>query len=387
MQELTTYQRNCIEFANTNDIDRMRSDMNTNSEYSDDDYSDGEDDCKDELGTAERYDNIVPTTPLHTVLMMGVGHITVAFHERDNVPPFNVDTGDVKVFKSNYDFKIQPGYSYVPKKKSKKKPRRTMGNGTCMNSSISFIIPTDTNNCGYYDISIYRTGKYQICGIVNDDLVDIREKFATLIKYLGSYFTNIVEEKALDIILSNTRFVTYEGKSLVLTRVYALLQRKTFASLSDIPFFVHNWTEGASLMYVKFKTPLKHKPSKKICASISSKGKVNIQGGVVGYDYVDRIYKFLTNVLSYKYLYEDMPPEAPSPKKGCKRNNQKKHTELIRQYDLALKTAVVRCELAIGNMNKLLASVQSRSLARDSYIKFDDMARSAIANPATKKPP
>ena len=276
-------------------------------------------------------DNI-PSTPLKICLSVGVGKISIAFHERDNIPLMKANDV-VKVVKSNFYQDVHSSFDYRPKQRTKKWKkkntsngceRKITGTGTCMNSSISFMILTETNKCKYYDIRIYRNGIYQIPGIVTENYDDAIDKFNLLVEYLGQYFSEVKHIEPLRIIMKNYRFVAREGYRINFDLLFKLLNK----SKSNQEHFVTSYITGSPMMYVKFKTPTEKKVDKMITVSISTNGKINIQGGIADPKYVNEIYSYLIYIFRHEFLYMRAPEPDILPR-NCKKWYRKNKENIL----------------------------------------------------------
>ena len=296
----------------------------------------------------------VPATPLTLTLSTVSCSLSAKFKAEEWGNKFE-PTEQVPMIKSNFAIKTLAGFSYTSKtmKKATKKPRKNKripfpkkerkrpGNGLCMNSCVSFIVPSKIIPNKHYDIKHFHTGKVQIPGCIRGDLSDVRDALNTLIEYEKQYFPDITIVEELYINMINYKFEARRGYGVDLNKLLKTLEwhmpandklaavmpandtsdNQDVAEQTDKdnepmaqtcpPIIKIKYTPGNSMMYVYFSTPTQKKANKCIVVSISHNGKCNIQGGTADLTITDQIYQFMLNILRDGKLYvKEAVPDA-----------------------------------------------------------------------------
>jgi hypothetical protein len=111
---------------------------------------------------------------------------------------------------------IKPKSNRGRKPKNKvKKTRKIQGEGSVMNSCIQFVVmgvnPT-TGGVKKYMTKVFRNGRFQIPGVLKEDMSDVIEPLETLRKDLSFYFIDNVRLVNIYSNMRNYKFRLLEGK-------------------------------------------------------------------------------------------------------------------------------------------------------------------------------
>ena len=130
--------------------------------------------------------------------------------------------------------KVKSNRGRKPKIKVKK-TRKIQGDGSVMNSCIQFIVmgtnPT-TGGVKKYKIKVFRNGKFQIPGVLTEDMSDVTEPLEVLRQNLKFYFLDPVELVSIYSNMRNYKFRLLDGK-IDIRAFYQLLVDR-FTSLKNI---------------------------------------------------------------------------------------------------------------------------------------------------------
>jgi len=156
----------------------------------------------------------------------------VEFHEQDFTEclnPFYAEPGcgrdNVVIVDSNWGRYVREGYTGVaarvksnrgrkPKQKVRKN-RKVQGNGSKFNSCIQFAVLSDPDAIGKgkeYKIKVFRNGKFQIPGVLTEDMSDVQQPLKDLATYLDAYFLDPVEIVSIASVMRNYKFNLKVGK-------------------------------------------------------------------------------------------------------------------------------------------------------------------------------
>jgi hypothetical protein len=155
----------------------------------------------------------------------------VTFHEQDfteYLDPLYAEPGDgrdnIVLVDSNWGRYMKEGYvgtvarvksnrGRKPKPKTKKN-RKVQGNGSKFNSCIQFSVLCDAESIGKgkeYKIKVFRNGKFQVPGILTEDMSDTIQPLTDLAMYLDAYFLDPVEVCNLKSYMRNYKFRLLSG--------------------------------------------------------------------------------------------------------------------------------------------------------------------------------
>lgn len=157
----------------------------------------------------------------------------VSFHEEDFTACLDPNlaihgSARVVIVDSNYGKFIRDGYTGLVKKpksnrgrkpKQKEKTgRKVQGNGSKFNSCIQFTVlgtvpPIDDmeERIKEYKIKLFRNGKFQIPGVLTEDMSDAKNPLDDLIEYLDAYFLEPIQLIRLVPVMRNYKFHLLDG--------------------------------------------------------------------------------------------------------------------------------------------------------------------------------
>lgn len=175
----------------------------------------------------------------------------VGFHE-ENLSELLIATREIVRIDSNFVHLVRNGYDGLEKKKTsnrgrrrkekKKKNRKRQGDGTKFNSSIQFCVlgthirdvPDELDGHSHnarpessimrkgnsinrekiikeYKIKLFRTGVFQVPGVLMEDMSDVMPPLEILRKYLDWMFLNDVQIISLFSVMRNYKFKLHQG--------------------------------------------------------------------------------------------------------------------------------------------------------------------------------
>lgn len=197
-------------------------------------------------------ERILPIYKQEVVLLSNVENSTgcsdgnfenVYFHESDFTEWLEPE-GKIVVVESNWGRLIKPDYidpsirvksnrGRKPKIKTKKN-RKIQGNGLKFNSCIQFTIAalSATGQPKKYKIKVFRNGKFQIPGVLTEDMSDILQPLEDLRKFLDGYFLDPVTIYGLKSVMRNYKFALIDGKIDIRAFYQYCIDR--FTNLSNI---------------------------------------------------------------------------------------------------------------------------------------------------------
>jgi hypothetical protein len=187
----------------------------------------------------------------------------VEFHEEDMTQLLDPNLAihgceRVVVVDSNYGKYVKDGYAGVGIKKIKsnrgRKPkqkektgRKVQGNGSKFNSCIQFTVlgtvPGEERRQKEYKIKVFRNGKFQIPGVLTEDMSDAEQPLKDLVNYLSVYFLDDVSLVRIAPVMRNYKFNLLDGKADL---------RKLFS------YLLHNHTTLQNISMVDVKNFLLH---------------------------------------------------------------------------------------------------------------------------------
>ena len=253
----------------------------------------------------------IPASPIKFCLATVSCKLNVKMHEEKMAGIYKA-TAEIPIVKSNFGTDIHsscPTYikkSHMDKlaKKMKKRQantkktkRKIVGDGSCMNSCVSYMVISLNIPNHYYDVKRFRTGKVQIPGCINMDLVDINTTIETIIKYERTYFPEVAIEEPLYINMMNYKFLAHQEYGINLTTLMDKINndKEKYKQLypSAPKLSIIKYTPGNSIMYVEFLTPTDKRPTKHMTVAISHNGKCVIQGGIADDRVQYNIYEYM----------------------------------------------------------------------------------------------
>ncbi len=208
------------------------------------------------------------------------------------------------------DKKIKSSTRGRKPKKKKKSIRKIQGMGTYFSSQMTFEVYSRTYR-KIYKIKLFRNGNFQIPGVKDPKMIDLKEPLRITVKYLKyafnhdnmrvvymlsvmrNYKCRIINQDVF-IILNNLEEVLATEKGLVLKDQHIGIGRM----LGDIGLYEHmfrhvmyyanntlgamceisNNTEQYPGLLIKFNKPLPNKKNKKMTVKVLTSGKINFDG-------------------------------------------------------------------------------------------------------------
>ena len=256
----------------------------------------------------------LPFKPIQLSLSTISCAVNVQLNDKDATIPFKY-TDRVIEIKSNFYKSTNPEYTHLLKRKSKtralkvpegalpRRERKKQGDGSCMQSCVSFVVRSHLIEGKVYDIKHFNTGKIQIPGRVTESMDDVQAVFADLVEYERTYFPHIQVTEQFYINMINYNFMLFEiiNKApeyvVRLEQLYAILTEvREGASKLQLPAHpalgTIKYEFGDPMMYINFSSPTERNPNKHIVLSVSHYGKCNIQGGHADKTPTTQIYEF-----------------------------------------------------------------------------------------------
>ncbi len=266
-------------------------------------------------------DNEYFSKPTATAVTLKGSLKDIRFTEEDTtiIDRLQVDDDLVRI-KSNFGDKYLDAFKQITdsKPKHKEKKRKIQGDGSSLNSQITFMFRskylTSAGKQKIYKIKVFRTGKIQLPGARTDLLLEINQKIQKIADSFNKY---IYENKQVSVdylvpcmknyrfeIIGNHSINLYALKQLLLgIKKYTSGQKITNDNLKadsseilyvtpdtfnyekhDILYFENifdiKYTFEDNHLYAKFLTPTAIQEDKKIKFKFFMEGKVNILGGI-----------------------------------------------------------------------------------------------------------
>jgi len=248
-----------------------------------------------------------------STLTVGGSFSDVKLHEEKDIHKFKAG-GDIVLVGSLFGEDYLP--SYAPKlppppneqkkqrgrkPKTKEKKRKVKGNGRYFSSQITFVVRSKVKEGKLYKFKVFRTGVFQVPGVLNADMKDMDEPIETLRGYLMQWFPAITLQGRY-VQMRNCKTILEDPDLIILTRPLGQLilmdQMKNGDQMKI--FKVEYLTDkNASKTVVKFSRPTKSNPLKSTTLKIL-KQKINFEGGV-GMSDINHIFGWLNNFLLDNY--------------------------------------------------------------------------------------
>lgn len=292
-------------------------------------------------GVIEYHENDYLSPIVSTTMTMGGFMENVTFHEEQLIKKLE-PTAEIARIKCNFGDKIHANYLPIVqaeldrqncktnrgrKKKEKKatKERKVQGDGTCFNSQITFVFPTNVpgSKAKPKQPKVFRNGEIQIPGVRPDTIKDniwCIHKIVELFKSCDA-FSN-VELKCIQPVMKNYKFRVKldEGEIIDLLRLKKIMiQYKSkidtvneiYESGGEIPDDDYVYLQFLKMLEIKYTikdvklsvtifTPIKGNSECTTKLKIFPSGKVNIQGASLEKDTV-KIYDMLLHIFEHKY--------------------------------------------------------------------------------------
>lgn len=262
-------------------------------------------------------DPIKPST-----ITIGGFFTNLTLHEESDIGKFAILAQEpiVKIG-SNYGEHYAPGYTdpIKPPKTSKRgrkpKPKkektRSKGNGKYFNSQITMVVRSPSREGKLYKFKVFRTGMFQVPGVLEGDMCDIEQPLLILQKRLSTLFNTNVEVIDRSVQMRNCKTVLSDLKLSINTdKLGKLIEfEKNSNNEMLISKVEYMNAQNSNKIVVKFSRPTKDKANKNTTLKIL-KQKINIEGAV-GKEGVDDIYYWLNDFMLDNYYRVIYDPQAP----------------------------------------------------------------------------
>lgn len=251
------------------------------------------------------------------------GYFTgIAMHEERDIQKFRKHAVDpiVKIG-SNFGEHFADGYADPPPKvktskrgrkpKPKKVKTRVQGNGKYFNSQITCTVRSLRKPTKVYKIKMFRNGKFQVPGVLEDDMADIDEPLELVRDMLSKIFEKEVTIQDRVVQMRNCKTVLSDPMlSINTTELGSLIEVEWKGENNmNISSVEYKTAQNSNKVVIKFSRPTKDKATKKTTLKIL-KQKINIEGAV-GKEGVDEIFWWLNDFLLDNYYSVVNDPEAP----------------------------------------------------------------------------
>jgi len=324
------------------------------------------------------FNNILNSTCSVDGLFSGVEFAEFDFTE------YLLPTQDIPIIESNWGHNILEGWSdptIKPKSNRGRKPklkvkktRKIQGAGSVMNSCIQFVVigvNPNTNSVKKYIIKVFRNGRFQIPGVLKEDMSDVTIPLETLRKYLSFYFIDQVNLVNIYSNMRNYKFRLLDGKIDI--RVFYQLCVDRFTKLKNInlddlnkfllmpifnkgrfhPHDNESWNELIEVYNSEqipsvecFKLDLEEFISSLIYSSNTNRGTLvsidKLRSWIVDYDPCRIYHKFLENMIALCNSYTRMSSKTVTKILEC----------------MMIKTIVALRTLIAGNNDNQLSGFQ-----------------------------
>lgn len=271
----------------------------------------------------------------------------VALHEEHDIGKFKA-TGDIVLVGSNYGEDWQPGFApKIPqpeserktkrgrKPKAKEKKRRKKGNGRYFSSQITFVVRSHSKPGKVYKFKVFRTGVFQVPGVLSTDREDMNEPINTLREYLQSHFPQHIGISNIGVQMRNCKSILSDSDLQIMTRTLGeTLEREIKDSNPMKIFGVEYLTDkNSTKTVIKFSRPTKANPSKVTTLKIL-KQKINFEGGVSLED-IEIIYTWLNYFLLDHYNVVMIDPANKVVSDSDSESEADEPTPMSRQDDIS----------------------------------------------------
>jgi hypothetical protein len=191
------------------------------------------------------------------------------------------------------------------KRKSKtKKQRKKQGDGTAFNSQITFVArSTEVDGVKYkdYKFKVFRTGYLELPGAHPSAIDDIQKCIGRIVELMNFYLHpgeadagQLIAIRNINPVMKNYKFIVKMPENAILDlaklRDYITSEIEVFVGGPRI--FSIKYTRQETKLSVKFSTPSKTDPYKRMRVNIYLRGKVNILGAYTAKD-TKRVCRFL----------------------------------------------------------------------------------------------
>lgn len=276
-------------------------------------------------------------TPIKICTMSISNKVDFTFQDSSILDKLNANNG-IPVIKSNQGIKIHIPYIVNHLKFIRKiierfcktiKTKKKHGNGSCMNSSLSFYLNADdTIKDKIYNIKLFANGYYQITGVIDPDITKIQpyiDKFLSVLSSISDKpVLNVFPKYNVD--MQNFKFKINKPDILFkLSKLSEVFQKHKLGLLdcscnlicNSIGWVIYLVIFGieSSLLDIKFhnpnnnleipkkktdnkeERPVKSKKPKTISIAISKNMKINLQGGISDFSVNSGIMEYIKTIL------------------------------------------------------------------------------------------
>lgn len=260
----------------------------------------------------------VPVNP--STITLGGDFTGVTINEQKDIAKFEKPEGNIKFVGSNFGEFSQEGFVLPPKKekksnrgrkpKEKKAKKRLQGSGKYFNSQITFyVVPNDLierpKDKKFYIFKVFRTGTFQVPGVLNKDMSDIRQPLEDLRAFLNKRLYTDSNTKDVEIVNQNVQMrncktvLADDNLSINIPELGQLIdQCQEEKDPIGIKSVSHTSAQSKKIT-VKFGRPTKKNAKKETTLKIL-KQKINMEGAVDADD-VENIYNWLCRLILDNY--------------------------------------------------------------------------------------
>jgi hypothetical protein len=252
---------------------------------------------------------------LSTITMGGDFDGIDKVHEKDHIDLFANPTGAVKFVGSNYGEHKQKEYIFKDKKekttnrgrkpKDKKPKKRAVGSGKYFNSQITFkVAPNDhikrpSDKLLYY-FKLFRTGNFQVPGVIYLDMIDIEKPLKDLTEFLSERLKRQISIRCTYIQMINCKTsLSEKDTSVNIDKLGELILKKQEQKDPIKIQSVRHKTTLHTRITVKFDRAIPKNKDKATTLKIL-KQKINIEGAT-SYEDVNNIYNWLCKLILLNY--------------------------------------------------------------------------------------
>lgn len=261
--------------------------------------------------------SIVPST-----ITVGGKFSGVSIHEERDTDRF-IPTGNIVHVGSNYGEYVLPGWAppvkptvagnkrgRKPKPKLEKK--RIVGNGKYFNSQISMVVRSTTIRDKVYKFKLFRTGVFQVPGVLNTDLSDLEAPITELQNFLSNILKTEVKMVSRHVQMRNCKSILSDLSLRINTVELGKIVEREQQGPNPMKIFqvIYNTAQNSCKTTIKFLRPTTDNNTKQTTLKVLTQ-KINFEGAVEIDDIRD-ISTWLNNVLITNYyqciISGDTPP-------------------------------------------------------------------------------
>lgn len=245
-----------------------------------------------------------------STITVGGKFTNVTLNEKLDINKFYTTDSIVKIG-SNFGEHISPTYvepvkplktSKRGRKKKEKKPKtRIQGSGKYFNSQITFIVKSPTINTKFYKFKIFRTGVFQVPGILNAEMKDIYQPISILKDYFKTIYNVDVTNDEPQVQMRNCKSILLNKNLTINTKQIGEIidKRKIDNDPIKIDTVEYLGSNNTNKIIIKFNRPTAAKFNKKTTLKIL-KQKINIEGAI-SIDDIKNICEWLNRLMIDNY--------------------------------------------------------------------------------------